>query len=138
MRAGAGGKPLPVHAFKPKRQGAMDFNHSATGWARPSPVGAFPLGYGPAGQADARGNVWEWCGNALPEGVHPYDANQRKQVMAAWNPLNGEYPRALRGGACYSTAARCRPAVRNHYHPGGLVNYIGLRLLRCWLPHSEH
>ena len=122
---------------KQRRSGAMDFNHSATGWLRPSPVGIFSRGYGAAGQADARGNVWEWCSNALPMGVKPYDANQRKRAMAAWNPRDGLAPRALRGGAYGSTAAHCLPAVRNRCHPGGRGNYIGLRLLRCWLPYSE-
>ena len=122
----------------------MDFNHSATGWLRPSPVGIFSRGYGEAGQADARGNVWDWCSNALPMGVKPYDANQRKQAMAAWNPLDGEARRAQRGGAYNYTTSLCRPAFRYHNHPDNfghpdsLDNGIGLRLLSCWVPHSEH
>jgi formylglycine-generating enzyme required for sulfatase activity len=56
MRAGSDGRPAPL----PSRDVApLDINHSASVWGRPSPVGVFSLGYGPAGQADARGNVWE-------------------------------------------------------------------------------
>ena len=117
----------------------MDFNHAATGWCQPSPVGAFPLSYSVAGLCDGAGNVWEWCINALPGGAQPYTvAGSRQQAQADWDPNDGTSARALRGGAFGLTADYCRPAFRGRGSPDVGDGGFGVRFVRCWLPHSEH
>ena len=107
-----------VGGVRPGKAGpirALDFNHQATRYWRPSPVGVFSRSHTALGLADTAGNVCEWCVNAP-------DSLERQ---------------ALRGGGCVNTADRCRPAYRDHRPPGGDDDYIGLRLVRCVLPHSE-
>ena len=135
MRAGPDGRPAPPRAAP--AQGALDFNHAATGWLKSSPVGLFSLAYGPAGQADGRGNVWQWCGNALPQGPQPYHLpGARQAAQAGWDGDDDASPRGLRGGAFNGTSARCRPSCRVHVRPDGRVNNVGVRLVRLWPPHS--
>ena len=140
QRAGPDGLPAPV-ASPPAGWGALDFNHAPSGWGRPSPVGVFSTAYGLAGQADGRGNVWEWCRNALPQGPQPYHRpGALNQAQADWDGSVDQagIVRALRGGAYSLTASQCRPSHRNHVHPGVRVNGFGVRLVRVWPPHSGH
>ncbi|MBQ0942226.1 SUMF1/EgtB/PvdO family nonheme iron enzyme [Ideonella sp. 4Y16] len=142
QRAGADGLPAPVPRPLPAAQApaAQAFNHAATGWNRPSPVGLFSAAYGPAGQADGQGNVWEWCGNALPAGPRPYHhPGSQDEAQARWNGAlpTLQTPRALRGGAFDVTAAQCRASCRGHNLPGSLSSGTGVRFVRVWPPHSE-
>lgn len=136
QRAGPDGLPAPVQPLA--SLGPLDFNHAATGWNRPSPVGVFSTAYGPAGQGDGRGNVWDWCCNSLPEGPQPY--NQRGSTASARADWDGsdeaaDSARALRGGAFSLTSDRCRPSVRGRGHPGNHVDASGVRLVRVFSPH---
>ena len=118
--------------------GALDLNHANTRWGRPSPVGVFSNSLSDQGVADAQGNVWQWCSNALPGGaVQGYQGTGRQAALAAWDGLDADSPRALRGGGYYDSAGHCRPACRGHQPPGIGNNDFGLRLVRCVLPHSE-
>ena len=140
QRAGHNGLPAPVSP-PPAGWGALDFNHAASGWGRPSPVGVFSMAYGPAGQADGRGNVSEWCCNALPQGLQPYHwPGERDLAQADWDGSSDQVGivRALRGGAFEATASQCRLSYRRRDLPGLRHSVIGVRLVRVWPPHSEH
>jgi len=115
-----------------EQAGPLSFNHDRTGWYRPSSVGVFSADYGPAGQADWRGNVWERCCNSLPAGPVPYDRS-RECVSARWDGEDIESVRALRGGAYYNSASRCRLAFRHAGRPERQNKTIGFRLLRSWV-----
>ena len=143
--------PLPAGPFKPRKQavwgyqvpasgpGPLDFNHANTRWGWPSPVAVFSASFTHQGVADAHGNVWEWCSNALPDeaAAAGYAGSGQTTAAARWDPLDGASLRALRGGAYDSAAVNCRVACRNHDLPD-YGNYdFGLRLVRCELPHSE-
>lgn len=109
---------------------AMVFNHAATGWQQPSPVGVFSLGYNAAGLADGQGNVWQWCINSLPAGPSGYDsAAGRAEAQAAWDAGLLPAPRAVRGGAFHSPAWDCRPVNRSCANAEDSGNDIGLRLV---------
>ena len=141
QRAGPDGLPA-LASSPPAGWGALDFNHAASGWNRPSPVGVFSAAYGPGGIADGRGNAWEWCCNALPQGPQPYHRpGSREQAQADWDGSLGqsEIARALRGGAFNYSASQCRPSCRLHrLHPDGHSGDFGVRLVRVWPPHLGH
>ena len=141
QRAGADGLPpkRPLHwpaSGRPPQP--MDFNHAATGWRQPSPVGAFALAYSAGGLADGAGNVWEWCVNSLPQGPRAYsDPGSQDEAQSDWQAADGSTLRALRGGAFHYDTIHCRPALRLQIRPGYLSLGFGVRLVRLWLPHSE-
>jgi formylglycine-generating enzyme required for sulfatase activity len=122
-------------AEKPGEPQALRFNHAATRWGRPTPVGVFSPGYTPTGIADSAGNTWDWCANLYQPNYQPELGPQAGGPRPKDDA--GRTPRALRGGGCDSAAGDCRVACRNHYTPGYLNYYVGLRLVRVWLPHSE-
>ena len=113
--------------------GPLAFNHAATGWLRPSPVGVFSLAYSPAGLADGQGNVWEWCVNSLPAGPNDYDSPAgRAEAQAAWDAGVLPTPRAVRGGTYHALACDCRPAYRSCANAEDGGSDIGLRLVQVW------
>ena len=107
--------PQPAEGGHPAAPTALDFNHRSTGYFRLSPVGVFSRSHTPKGLADTAGNVLEWC------------VNER----------NGPRRHALRGGCFNFPEYYSRPACRISASPGIVNDDIGLRLVRCVLPHSE-
>jgi formylglycine-generating enzyme required for sulfatase activity len=111
----------------------MAFNHAATGWQQPSPVGVFSRAYSAAGLADGQGNVWEWCLNSLPSGPSSYDSPAgRAEAQAGWDAGPLTIPRAVRGGAFHALAWDCRPANRSCANAEDGGSDIGLRLVQVW------
>jgi formylglycine-generating enzyme required for sulfatase activity len=98
----------------------------------------FSTSFTEAGVADVAGNVWEWCCNALPGDASAGYGSDAQQAAAGagWDPADDSSPRALRGGAFRGTTDDCRPAYRNRSTPGDDNGNVGVRLVRCWLPHS--
>lgn len=111
----------------------LTFNHAATRWQRPSPVGVFSTGLTAHGVADTAGNIWEWCSNALDDRImyRGYrDEAARWQAGTPASPESANVPRALRGGGFDSATSDCRIASRDHWPPGGVNRVSGLRLVR--------
>ena len=106
------------------------FNHHATRWHRPHPVGVFSRGLNRWGLDDLAGNLWTWCANAYTpdyRGPHSARANQAldaHKVSAMDSPLL-----ALRGGTFNYSADNALAAYRFHNRPHDDNNYIGLRWL---------
>jgi formylglycine-generating enzyme required for sulfatase activity len=110
------------------------FNHKATGWGRPSPVGVFTRGWTEQGLADAAGSCWEWTSNRYDGS---YSGPFSKAIPAT--PASGSdvaASRMQRGGWFDGTADYCRIAARFANNPDQGSN-TGLRLMRVWLPHLE-
>ena len=104
---------------------AMLFNHSDTGWARPSPVGCWGASRSVSGLLDGVGNVWSWCAN-VRHGDWASAGNG--QPVAASKALSDEL-RALRGGSCDFSASRCRVGNRNGLAPDDANDGVGFRLV---------
>ena len=106
------------------------FNHHATRWHRPHPVGVFSRGLNPWGLDDLAGNVWTWCANAYtPDYRGPHSARANQALDA--NEVNAMHaPKlALRGGSFNLTADFALAADRFRYRPR-VGNYdLGLRWL---------
>ena len=115
--------------------GALDFNHANTRWGQPSPVGSFSTSYTAQGVADAHGNALEWsCSKVEGSG---YDDAGLQAAEERWDANDKASNRALRGGSYDDAAGDCRVAYRYQQRPGDGNSSIGLRLVRCVLPHSE-
>lgn len=137
VRNGTCTAPAPADA----ESGAVAFNHEATRWGRPSPVGVFGLGLTADGLADTAGNVWEWCSNALNGALLADGYRTEAGRVAAYTPASSTdntIERALRGGAFYNATDHCRPASRYRYPRDDYNLVIGVRLVRLWLPLSGH
>ena len=137
QRADAHGQPVQPAGRQADRSvavsGPMVFNHAATGWQRPSPVGVFSLASSRAGLADVQGNVWEWCVNSLPAGPTGYDDDAGRAVaQATWDAGVLPAPRAVRGGAYHAPAWECRPANRSCANAEDGGSDIGVRLVLVW------
>lgn len=137
QRADANGRPMRQGSRWAHRAagapGPMLFNHAATGWLQPSPVGVFSQACSPAGLADGCGNVWEWCVNSLPAGPTGYDsAAGRAEAQASWDAGVLPAPRAVRGGAYHAPAWDCRVANRSSANAEDGGSDIGLRLVQVW------
>lgn len=112
---------------------SLHFNHHATGWLRPNPVGVFSRGLNPWGLDDLSGNVWNWCSNAFPPNTdysEPYckallrtlDVQQVKEQPTSHKPLV-----ALRGGSFFNAAANAFASYRLQDQPDDDDDNIGLR-----------
>ena len=127
-QSGSGGR-WP-HGELGSAQGALDFNHGATRWGRPSPVGVFSRSLGAAGVSDLAGNVWEWCSNRYSP---TYETTDDRAAASTPAPADdGIAPRALRGGGFDSSADYARAGCRDHVRPDlddGSI--FGLRLVRA-------
>lgn len=129
--------PNPEAGLQPH---PLAFNHAATRLPWPSPVGMFTHGLTTHGLADAAGNVWELCSNALDDSIinRGYaDPAARRQATTPASSTNGTAPRALRGGGFNNVAVNCRVACRNHWPAGGVNRVSGLRLVRCEPSHFD-
>ena len=121
-----------LHLSQPQ---PLEFNHAATRWGRPSPVGLFSGSQTSLGVDDLAGNVWEWCCSALNEPARMRGWRSPADRQAANLPANiGDETsqRALRGGAYRSTAGGCRAALRSFSRPWTQDGGVGLRLIRTW------
>ncbi|RRR70910.1 MAG: histidine kinase, partial [Candidatus Viridilinea halotolerans] len=103
--------PTPEHAV----YGAWQIN-------APAPVGLCPAGMSACGALDLAGNVWERASSsdkAYPEGA----------AVLAKDFIEDDFDVPLRGGSWWndSTYIRCR--ARGRYHPGGLLNDGGFRVV---------
>lgn len=131
---GKAGQPAGAEA------GAVGFNHDATRWGWPGPVGVFSLGLTTDGLADTAGNVCEWCSNLLTDDLLAQGWTEHGQQAGNTpaDPGDSTSERALRGGTYLDTAGNCRPAFR--YHNSPVIHYdgVGVRFVRVWLPHSGH
>ena len=109
--------------------GPLLFNHAATRWQAPSPVGVFSLSNTSHGVADAAGNVWEWCSNRYRPTYQ--DGEDWAAALAPAPADDGTAPRALRGGGFDGTADLARAGFRDHDLPGLGNDSFGLRLVRA-------
>ena len=135
----------PRHAPSAGPTGWVDddpaaFNHAPTRWLRPSPVGVFSASATPLGLQDAAGNAWEWCANAVDNESMAWGWQQAADCDLAGSHAEPGAAglRALRGGACHYSTNLCRPAYRSRDSPDVHYYDFGVRLVRLWLPHSEH
>lgn len=95
-------------------------NYSASGFGRPTPVGAFSTaGDGPWGMVDMAGNVSEWTSSTF----QPYLAN----LQAMIDPDEPQ-ERVTRGGSWHSPALRLRCTARGYNDPDFSDNDLGFRL----------
>lgn len=90
-----------------------------------SPVGSFPAnGYG---LLDMSGNVFQWCWDYYGN----YDTATPSDPRG---PTSGPF-RTFRGGCWYTSADRCRAAMRGFDYPDGSVNNgVGFRVARSSVP----
>lgn len=105
--------------------GAMLFNHAATGWGLPSPVGCWGASRSPLGLLDGAGNVWNWCANLKDDDWRSPVNGRPVQASAE----AGQRLRALRGGGYLNTAAHCRAGLRVGNAPGSFGDDGGFRLV---------
>lgn len=104
---GADGRRYPWgDAWDPARlnhgQGAEPFFDDSDGWARTSPVGAYPTGASPWGLLDAFGNAWEWTADAWGEGWSGVVGEQTADGALRDPHTEGEsLYRGVRGGSYY-------------------------------------
>lgn len=109
------------------------FNHHATGWQQPSPVGVFSRGLNPWGLDDLAGNVWNWCSNAFPRDTDYRQAHRSGLLKQLSTPAvraqsSDKKPLlALRGGSFNDTADDALLAYRYHFRPDYVNGNIGLR-----------
>ena len=123
------GRPRWPHGALGALGGALDFNHVATRWGRPSPVGVFSHGLSGLGAADLAGNALEWCSNLFRPS---YESEEDRAAARTPAPAdNGTAPRALRGGGFGSSAVNARAGFRPHSLPDLGYDVVGLRLVRA-------
>jgi formylglycine-generating enzyme required for sulfatase activity len=103
----------------------MFFNHLATGWGRPSPVGCWGASRSPIGMQDGSGNVWNWCANLYNSDWQ--DRQNGRPTLATIDSVDER--RALRGGAFNDMAAQCRIGFRIRNAPVILDYNFGFRLV---------
>ena len=87
-----------------------------------SPTGIYPQAQSPYQVLDLCGNVREWCLNEF---------NNPEQTS-----IQGDKPRALRGGAWFLDIDNTRAACRNNRHPGFREYGVGFRVC-CVFPIIE-
>lgn len=81
--------------------------------------------------------MFEWCSKAVDgDAAKDYGGERLQAADTPAAPHDGKTSRALRGGSYDSSSDYCRLAYRDHYHPGYVNCDIGVRLVRCVLPHS--
>jgi formylglycine-generating enzyme required for sulfatase activity len=105
--------------------GPMLFNHAATGWARPSPVGCWGASQTASGLLDGVGNAWSWCANVKDD---DWGSTANGQTATASKSLTNAL-RALRGGSFGFVARRFRVGYRLGRAPGDPGRGSGFRLV---------
>ena len=108
-------------------------NYDQTRLWRTSPVGVFPRGEmksdSSGGVTDMAGNVWEWTSSSYLE---RHDADS----IATTGP-DESVKRVVRGGSWNDPAEMCRTYSRLKSFSGNRDSFVGLRLVRWRVPHSE-
>ncbi len=109
---------------------AIKCNMNQTGIGDTSPVGIFAAGRSPYEVFDMAGNVWEWTRSAWgenweePDFTYPYDPNDGREDQS-----RTDVRRVLRGGSFLYSDDLVRCAFRLRLGPGGLLNFVGFRVV---------
>ena len=104
-------------------------NMRESGIGRTTAVGLFPLGVSSCEAHDMAGNVWEWCSSI---GYYKYKASGPEEDGSG--SLEGNQPRALRGGSWDLPQDDARCAFRYWVDPDFRFDYIGFRVAESVLP----
>ena len=123
----------PIKSYFQNYTRLDDANTARDGYARTSPVRAFPPnGYG---LYDMAGNVWQWCADwylpdayALTAGRRPLDDPQGPD--ASFDPRQRPPERVHRGGSFLCCVGYCfnyRPSSRMGCTPDTGMSHIGFR-----------
>jgi formylglycine-generating enzyme required for sulfatase activity len=84
---------------------------------------------------DVHGNVWEWTATAFDDEKALNEAYKGRGVGIPVDPADPATAasrggvRVIRGGACWDSAGRARPAVRYVGDPGDVIRFLGFRVV---------
>jgi formylglycine-generating enzyme required for sulfatase activity len=95
---------------------------------RTTDVGHFPPNAW--GLYDMHGNVWEWCLDGFSyDSYADKPPSLRRNGNTPWWPTDDDKSRIIRGGSWARKSFLCRSAARNSWHPIGINNDIGFRVV---------
>ena len=77
------------------------------------------------GLVGVHGNVDEWCLDVYERSFAPHAAGRRAE---RWRVISDSHGSVFRGGFWFSSAAKCRSAIRGGYTPAGRFSHTGFRV----------